>query len=362
MDALTIPVGLGSVLIPVFFLINALFQNNVAFLVFFDQRIEWLLLDDRLVNMVRQLQQQLPLHEIDWKRLCQHFFDTYPLLPFYLGREVREISWNDVIFVRRTMQIRLQDGRLVLAKYIKYIENFREMPCHQFKMNEHHIKCQIRGTGEEVTIPISAIVNHIPSRKDVAEYDQKIAQQKDEEKAAIDAKAAAEASDAFKDQMRQRGAIVDKSSPQRYYPLLSDHLLQILYHLSVRCKVKIGFEYKFNLLIFRLLSFGDQSQFPLPQLSEEKKTEFESFKTKYNNEMVGRVICSKTARYKVPESSEELKQSSDGRSSKSVEALSLPDSYWIQPEEGVEVRELKSGNPMFHHLLTNRKVFEQLVF
>jgi hypothetical protein len=43
-----------------------------------------------------------------------------------------------------------------------------------------------------------------------------------------------------------------------------------------------------------------------------------------------------------------------------VEALSLPDSYWVQPEQGVVVKELKSKFTMLHHLLRDRKVFDLL--
>jgi hypothetical protein len=45
-----------------------------------------------------------------------------------------------------------------------------------------------------------------------------------------------------------------------------------------------------------------------------------------------------------------------------VEVLSLPVSYWLQPEQGVEVRKLKSRFTMpYHHLIRDRKVFDELV-
>lgn len=457
----TPPAGLLEYLVPVFFLITALFRNNVAFLVFCDGRLEWLMLDQRMIDAVRELRHQIPIDQIDWHRLCQHFFSQFQQLPFYLHQRIQGIDWNDVIFFRRTMQVRLQDGSLV---YARYIEDFGEMPCDQSGKNEHHIRCQIRGTDEEVVIPISAIVNHMPSRKDVDEYLKKLAQQQAEKEAA---RAAEEAerlekkriadikkrsavlpptyprlSDFFLqilfnlcmtkgvvigftlefnhlflellsfDEERQTGlpGMSEGNSPDfesfkkkynecfagkfiyprpqpKYYPLLSDHLLQILYHLSVRCNIAIQLEYAFNLIVFRLLSFGDQTQFQLPQLSEEEREKFEVFKTKYNTEMGGNWIRSKTTRSQepsgIPENqkrlfewyvfmydfdtaltpeevrvflmrSEEINQRLAKNMESDVEALSLPNSYWTQPKHGV-VAIPNLASPMFHHLSVRRQ-------
>jgi hypothetical protein len=456
----TPPAGLLEYLVPVFFLITALFRNNVAFLVFCDGKIEWLMLDQIMIDAVRELQHQIPIDQIDWHRLCQHFFSQFQRLPFYLHQRIHEIDWNNVIFFRRTMQVHLEDGMLV---YARYIENFGEMWCDQSEKNEHHIRCQIRGTDEEVVIPISAIVNHMPSRKDVDEYLKKLAQQQAEKEAA---RAAEEAerlekkriadikkrsavlpptyprlSDFFLqilfnlcmtkrvvigftlefnllflehlnfDEERQTGlsGISEENSPNfeifkkkynecfadkfiyprpqpKYYPLLSEHLLQILYHLSVRCNIAIQLEYAFNLIVFRLLSFGDQTQFQLPQLSEEEREKYEVVKTKYNTEMCGNWISSKTTRSQepsgIPENqkrlfewyvfmhefddltpedvrvflmrSEEINQRLAKNMESDVEALSLPNSYWTQPEHGV-VAIQNLSIPMFHYLSVRRQ-------
>ena len=146
-----------------------------------------------------------------------------------------------------------------------------------------------------------------------------------------------------------------------------------------------------------MLSFGDQTQFQLPKLSEEERKNFEVFKKKYNTEMGGNRICSKTTRSQessgIPENQKRLfewyvfvygfdtdltpeevraflvrSEKSEERSEKSeeknqllatnmatlVEALSLPDSYWTQPEHGVEVKQNLSS-PMFHHLVLRRQ-------
>ena len=183
------------------------------------------------------------------------------------------------------------------------------------------------------------------------------------------------------------GKFVYPRPQPKYYPFLSDRLLQILYHLSVRCNITIQLEYAFNLLVFRLLSFGDQTQFQLPQLSEKERKNFEVFKKKFNTEMGGNRICSKTTRSQepsgIPENkkrlfewyvfvygfdtdltpeeiraflmrSEELNQLLANKMESIVEALSLPNSYWTQLEYGV-VATPNLASPMFHHLLERRK-------
>jgi hypothetical protein len=193
----------------------------------------------------------------------------------------------------------------------------------------------------------------------------------------------------FKEQYNKffAGKFIYPRPQPKYYPFLSDHLLQILYHLSVRCNITIEFEYYFNLLVFRLLSFGDQSKSQLPQLSEEEREKFEVFKMKYNTEMGGNLIRSKTTRSQepsgIPENqkrlfewyvfvygfdtdltpeevrvflmrSEEINQLLATNMATLVEALSLPDSYWTQLEHGVKVIQNLSS-PMFHHLVLRRQ-------
>ena len=341
----------------------------------------------QFLEVVQNLRNGVPLERVDWNGSCERILQIVTQIPFFLGHGIIKVTLNDIILPRRrNVKIRLEGGEIVLAKYLG---------CESINRDENSFVFMVQGTDERVTIPIVNIITHATTREEVESYHKDLERKKQLEKEKAEAKAAAEASDAFKDQMRQKGAIVDKSKPQRNYPVLSDHLLQILYHLSVRYNVKIGFKYRFNLLVFRLLSFGSQIRFQLPQLSEEERVNFEAFKTKYNNEMVGRVIRSRKARFQAPEPSgipEDLKRlfeyycnlfelgledyygnvtgflqrgeryyaSLAETMATSVEALSLPDSYWVQPEQGVEVKKLKSKFPMFHHLLRDRKVFDEL--
>jgi hypothetical protein len=316
------PTDLLEYLVPVFFLITALFRKNVAFLVFFDGKIEWLMLDQRMIDAVRDFQLQIRIDQIDWHRLCQHFFSQFQQLPFYLHQRIQGIDWNDVIFFRRTMQVRLQNGRIV---YARYIEDFGEMPCDQSGKNEHHIKCQIRGTDEEVVIPISAILNHIPPRKDVDEYDEKLAQEKAKEKATRDAEEAQQQSEAYKAQMMERGEIIAFPKIQRDYPLFNPEFMLILFFICKKNGIEIGFGYRFNLIVRRLVCFvrrsksqRDQPGSPpqnLPkeynkaleffmkkstsQFPEEDIKAFEAFVDKYMTQFVGRVIRSRTIRFQL---------------------------------------------------------------
>ena len=291
------PVGFPTHLLPMFFLITGIFRNNVAFLVLFNGRLEWLMLDERLIDYVRELQLQNPIDQINWQRLCDYFLTIFTNLPFDLNQGITEIEWIDwdnVIFLRRTLLISLKDGREVLAKYI---ENFGEMDCEKSGRREHHIKCQIRGTDEEDIIPISAILQHMISKKDKNEYDEKLAQQKANEKAARDAEEARKYSEDYKAQMSERGEIVSFPGMQRYYPLFTPEFMIILFLLCKRFEIKIGFGYRFNLIVDRLRYFVGNSDF-LPQLEEDKDA-FEAFVEKYMTQIVGRVIRSRTIRFQL---------------------------------------------------------------
>jgi len=316
------PAGLLAYLLPVFFLITALFRKNVAFLVFFDGKIEWLMLDQRMIDAVGDFQLQIRIDQIDWHRLCQHFFSQFQRLPFVLHQRIQGIDWNNVIFFRRTMQVCLEDGSLV---YARYIENFGEMWCDQFGKNEHHIRCQIRGTDEEVIIPISAIVNHIPPRKDIDEFLKNLAQQQAEEKAACDADEAKQQSEAYKAQMMERGKIIAFPKIQRNYPLFTPEFMLILFLICKKIRIEIGFGYRFNLIVRRLVCFvrRSESQHDKPsspsqnlpekynkalkdfmekcrsQFPEEDIKAFEAFVEKYMTQFVGRVIRSRTIRFQL---------------------------------------------------------------
>lgn len=318
------PASLLAYLLPMFFLITALFRNNVAFLVFCDGRLEWLMLDQRMIDAVRELQLQIPIDQIDWHQLCVYFLSQFQQLPFYLLQRIQRIDWNNVIFLRRTLLIHLEDGREVLAKYV---ENFGEMWCENSRRNEHHIRCQIRGTSEEVIIPISAIVKHMISEKEKNEYDEKLAQEKAKEKATRDAEEAKQHSEAYKAQMMERGKICAFPKIQRNYPLFTPEFMLILFFICKKNGIEIGFGYRFNLIVRRLVCFvrrseskHDQPTSPSPsqnlpeeynkalkdfmdkctsQFPEEDIKAFEAFVEKYMTQFVGRVIRSRTIRFQL---------------------------------------------------------------
>jgi hypothetical protein len=381
------PNGFPTHLLSVFFLITAIFCNNVAFLVFFNERREWLMLDQRLTDAVIELQLQIPIDQIDWQRLCQNFLTNFTTLPFYFNQRIQEINWNDVIFVKRNLLIRLEDGRQVLAKYI---ENFGEMWCEQSGRNEHHIRCKIRGTDEEVIIPISAIVNHILSKKDVSQYDENLAQQKAKEKAARDAKEAKQQSEAFKAQMKERGKIASFKQIQRHYPLFSEVSMKVLFLLCKRFGIALESTHQFNLLVRRLVCLGDQSIYSPPELAEEDQKAFMVFMETYMNQFVGLVIVSNTIRFQqsnLPDNKRGLfeihclrnknyfptQADVDSFLSKGDEffakfaatisenALALPDTYWTQAEFGVLTKK-KKGYGMCQFLFPMPKEFPSDIF
>jgi hypothetical protein len=381
------PVGFPTHLLSVFFLITAIFRNNVAFLVFFNERREWLMLDQILIDVVRGLQLQIPIDQIDWLQLCQYFLTNFRTLPFHLIQGIQEIEWCNVIFVKRNLLIRLEDGRQVPAKYI---ENFGEMWCEQSGRNEHHIRCQIRGTDEVVIIPISAIVNHILSKKDVSQYDENLAQQKAKEKAARDSEEAKKQSEDYKAQMRKRGEIVSYLQIQRNYPLFSEVSMKVLFLLCKWFGIALDFTYQFNLLVRRLVCLGDQSIYSSPQLAEEDQEAFMAFMEKYMNQIVGRVILSNTIRFQQSTLPDHLRgifeihchrnqnysptqADVDSFLSKSDEsfvkfaatisekALALPNTFWTQAEFGVLTKQ-KKGSGMCQFLFPMPKEFPKDIF
>jgi hypothetical protein len=278
--------------------IQSVLKNRVAFLVFHNGRITWGMLRSDFVEFVREILSILPPanrhHEVDWNEVCRVFQQRIPRLPFLIDGYV-ELEWKQVIFENRNLMIRLPNGQIVPAKYIEY---FGEMMCDNSQNIDHHISCQIRGTDERVIIPIGDIVTHLPSKKNLEDYDQKLAEKKAEEKAAIDAKAAAEASEAYRQQMMDRGSIVGHLEIQRYYPLFSIGSLQALFQICKKFGIVPDFTYEFNLIVDRFQKLVDHSSFAIQQLSEDDQKAFDAFSTKYMNEIVGRVIRSKTARFK----------------------------------------------------------------
>ena len=390
------PSNLPPALLPVFFFLTSLFSNNVAFLVFRDGKFHWLIIRDELLRLVKSLQSQFPLEEIDWHKLCEHFVNRIPHLPFYFGQTIIDVDWKNILFRRRVMKIKLPDGSIVIAKYL---EHFGESWNKTNRMNEHFLTFEVRGTGEHVTIPLSDIITHVPTKDDVVSYDNANEKIKNEEVATAQKKELAKASEAYNKQMIERGVIASFPNIQRYYPNFSIPALQVLFLLCRRFKIVPDFTYQFNLIVLRLLPLGDQSRFLLPQLSDEDQKDFEAFQQKYNAEMVGQVIKSKTGRFQESQASSlpdhlrrlleyyclrkqivypsqkqvdfflkgtntylniYFKVLATNMSTTSGNVLEFPDSYWTQSEFGVVLKD--SENTMLQSLFKMPSSFPPDVF
>ena len=377
----TPPSNLPPALFPVFFFLTSLFSNTVAFLVFRDGKFHWLVIRDELRSLVRKLQSQFQLEEINWHKLCDYFVTRIPHLPFDFGQTIIDVDWKNILFRRRIMKIKLPDGtRDGTSVIAKYLEHFGESWNETTKMNEHFLTFEIRGSGEHVTIPLSDIITHVPTKADLFSYDNALEKRKNEEVAKAQEKESAEASEAYNEQMIERGVIVSFPNIQRHYPNFSIPALQVLFLLCRRFNIVPDFTYHFILIVIRLLSLGDQLRFHLPQLSEEDQKDFEAFQQKYNSEMVGRVIKSKTGRFQASSLPDHLRRCFEydcflfeiesptqedvnaflqkgeayfsklatNMSTTSESALAFSDLYWTQSEFGVELRRLK--NPMLQFL------------
>jgi hypothetical protein len=383
------PSNLPPALLPVFFFLTSLFSNNVAFLVFRDGKFHWLVIHDDLLRLVKSLQSQIPLEQIDWRKVCDHFVTRIPHLPFYFGQTFIDVDWKNILFPRRVMKIKLPDGTIVIAKYL---EHFGESWNETTRMNEHFLTFEIRGTSENVTIPLSDIITHVPTKSELISYDNVLEKKKNEEVAKAQENESAEASEVYKEQMIERGVIVSFPNIQRHYPNFSIPTLQVLFLLCRRFKIVPDFTYQFNLLVFRLLSLGDQSMFPFPHLSEEDQIDFEASKKEYRTKMVGCVIKSKTGRFQASslpdhlrrlfeyhcflfeiespaqEDADEFLQKGEtyfsnlvtNMSTTSGSALAFPDLYWTRSEFGVELR--SSKNTMIQFLFKMPSSFPPDVF
>ncbi len=165
------------------------------------------------------------------------------------------------------------------------------------------ILCEVRGTGEEVIIPISAIRNHKQSRSSVEEFDKAFAQRKAEEEAAAKkaekAEEARQQSEAFKIINKEKGRIISGT-----YPILTKLTVQFIYHLCIRCNVKLGFTESFNRLISDFLDSKGEIKLPklsadeqvdeivLVQMSSDERKDFEAFEIEYVSNFAGKIIHS----------------------------------------------------------------------
>jgi hypothetical protein len=245
---------------------------------------------------------------------------VFQQLSFVIDGQLVYVDWKDVVFAgepgrRRTLKISLPDGQIAFAKYTG---NRGDL-----------FIFEVVGTNEVVEIPLAKILDHtqppsevlqkykddLAAKKAAAEKAARAAEEaaraaeeaaRAAEEAARAAEEAKQHSEAYKDQMMERGEIIAFPNIQRNYPFFTLRFMLILFLLCKRFRIEIGFSYRFNLIVRRLACFVrrsqsqyDQSGFPLPEIPEEDNKAFEAFVEKYMSQFVGRVIRSRTIRFQL---------------------------------------------------------------
>lgn len=383
MNAIAPPSGFPKNMLVIFLFIQAIMNGQTFFIVFYGGKFGLAEIDSDVLHQMilflapvflqirREQDNQLP-----WESICNQFKHQFQIPLMILNGGLLQIPWICFLLGPRNIAIEMPEGE-IFAKYVS-------------ESNEHgigHITIETRNTREIFDVSTDQITR-FPTSDELRKSDEEFASRKD-------AEAATETSEAFNEQMRERSKNVGFPGIQRYYPNFSQETLRILFLLCRRFNIVPDFTYQFNLIVLRLLPLGDQSRFPLPQLSEEDQKDFEAFKQKYNTQMVGRVIKSKTGRFQESQASSlpdhlrrlfeyfcflleiespsqedvdkflqkvdvYFEQLATNMSTKSGSALTFPDSYWTQPEFGVVLK--NSKNTMLQSLFKMPSSFPPDVF
>jgi hypothetical protein len=141
---------------------------------------------------------------------------------------------------------------------------------------------------------------------------------------------------------------------QLTYPLFNPPDIFVLWNLTRSHDVKIGFEYKFNRLVIRLLACGPQNRYfedgiegVVSALSRREQVEFLEFMRIYTDHMMGTTMASKSQRCSTKSVlqifMEEFSHAKACNAS-STFALELPASYFMRQEPWVTLVALRDGH------------------
>ena len=318
-------------------------REEFRFLVFHDGRLYFLEISRfcliTTIDIIHQFPnlEGLSKEELEETLLCLKA--SFIQLSFMIDGQLVYVDWEDVVFQgepgkQRTLEISLPDGQIAFAKYTG---NRGDL-----------FIFEVVGTNEVVEIPLANILDHTQPPSDVLQkYNDDLAAKKaaaekaaraaeEAAQAAKEAKRAAEEaarateeakqhSEAYKAQMMEQGEICAFPKKQRNYPLFTPEFMLILFFICKKIGIEIGFGYRFNLIVRRLVCFvrrsesqHDQPSSPSQNLPEEynkalkefmeKCTSqipkedikaFEAFVEKYMSQFVGRVIRSRTIRFQL---------------------------------------------------------------
>lgn len=191
-----------------------------------------------------------------------------------LSGNLYTIPWTCFVLGARNLVVETPEGEI----YVRYHGESKHG--FEFTIVKH------RNTDEVFEVPTLSIVR-LPTQIELFKCDADFKAKKD-----------AEAAEEEMMQMKRQGIRTVYPKPQRHYTYFEHSTLIALFLLCRRYGIDIGFNYKFNLVVSRLSHLGDQSRFPIPQLSEEERIAFYGFQQKYQK-ILGKVMGSPMKRRRV---------------------------------------------------------------
>lgn len=279
-----------------------------------------------------------------WAILCLDSLTRKKLSFFLNGNSPTEVHFSDVVLpgkpgTQRTLfVVHPQTKEILAARFIGYHSEVwypgKDIPDIFFNI------C-VRVTNESLVVPMSAIVPNFHTKYAVESFDALMA-----EKFQADAEAQKELERRMvlaQSQTRIPMALPKDENNPVVYPLLNDSDLKVLFLLLKKLEMDFKRSYKFNLLVIRFLACGRQERFveDLPGLVDSDESLIRQFVKDYNQFFMGHPMMSRTLRCsKLSVQQVFLEHAKIAKALKITSqcALSLPQSYFTDPEPEVELR------------------------
>jgi hypothetical protein len=378
MDAATIapPLNFPKSLLVFFLFSQAIMNGQTFFFVFFKGKfskfgkfsfaeIDKDVLDAMKIYLDPVFQQirRGQTYDLPWEDICTQFKNRFQEPVMNLSGNLYAIPWTCFILGARNLVVKTPEDEEI---YVRYHGESEERGIS-------YIMVKHRNTDKVFEVPTLSIVR-FPTQDELMQYDREFA--------------AAEATKEQMERMKIQGRRRPFPEIQKNYPNFEPPTLIVLFLLCRRFNIVPGFNYAFNLIVLRLSPLGDQSRFPIPQLSEDEKREFVDFQKKYDEKMSGQFIASDMARhqvqgsnifdrfrrqfdyhcylYSIPFPDQEdieiflgkgdsyFEQLAIQMSEKSVSALELDKFYWTNQEVEVELKKMEAKKVPHHCLFCTK--------
>ena len=279
-----------------------------------------------------------------WAILCLDSLAQNKLSFFLNGNFPTEVQFSDVVLpgkpgTQRTLfVVHPQTKKIIAARFIGY---HSEVYYTNTNIPDIFFKFCVRVTNESLVVPMSAIVPNFHTKYALDSFDALMAEkiqadaeaQKDLERRMVLAQV----------QTRLPMALPKPENNPVVYPFFNDSDLKVLFLLCKILSVSFKRSYEFNLLVIRFLACGSQERFveDLPVLVDSDESLIRLFVKDYNQFFMGYPMTSQTLRCsKISVQQVFLEQAKIAKALRITSqcALSLPPSYFTDPEPEVELR------------------------